>query len=362
MEFRMRTHSFRRLRPIAVMALSLLAAVLLLSILSALFALVSDLYSGVPSSRSAAEASSFSLAPPEFLLRLSLFPDQQRRRRLIGVIVENQETARLHHQGLEKALFIEEFNVEGMISRFLAVFDAKDLPPMIGPVRSLRPYFVDASQPWVPVIIHAGGSPEAFERAALLSDVTAINALRYDDGEHFIRADDVPAPHNLFLPTDNVITLLEQNLAIPGEDELKAYPYTLWPPYLTGPPPPHGSGALVATIDYYSPVHNVEYRFQTDGSYLRTNGGTESALRPRNILIIEAPITEIGEFGRLTIPLEGEGKAMLFRSGSVFPVRWSKEKGDEPWKFTTEEGEALRLASGTTWMTQVPSLDRVMWE
>lgn len=358
----MRIHPLRQLRPIAVMALSLLAAVLLLSILSALFSIISDLSVSIPFAKPAAEASSFSLAPPEFLLRLSLFPDQQRRRRLIGVIVENQETARLHHQGLEKALFIEEFNVEGMISRFLAVFDEKDLPPMIGPVRSLRPYFVDASQPWVPVIIHAGGSPEAFERVALLSGVTAINALRYDDGEHFIRADDVPAPHNLFLPTENVIALLEQNFAIPGEDELKAYPYTLWPPYLTGPPPPHGSGALIATIDYYSPVHNVEYRLLPDGSYLRTNGGIESALRPKNILIIEAPITEVGEFGRLTIPLEGEGKAILFRSGSVFPARWSKEGGDEPWEFTTEEGEPLRFAGGTTWMTQMVDLDRVEWK
>ena len=50
-------HSFRQIGPVTVMALSLLAAVLLLSILAALFALVSDLYSGVPSSRPAAEAS-----------------------------------------------------------------------------------------------------------------------------------------------------------------------------------------------------------------------------------------------------------------------------------------------------------------
>lgn len=358
----MRSHPLRRLGPVAVMALSLLAAVLLLSIFSALFSVISDLSFRDTPREPLAEASSFSLAPPEFLLRLSLFPDQQRRRRLIGVIVENQETARLHHQGLEKAIFIEEFNVEGMISRFLAVFDVKDLPPIIGPVRSLRPYFVDGSQPWVPVIIHAGGSPEAFERVALLPDVTAINALRYDDGEYFARADDAPAPHNLFLPTENIPSLLEENLTVPGEETLKEYPYTLWPPYLTGPPPAHGSGAVTVTIDFYSPVHNVEYRFQPDGSYMRDNGGTVSTLHPRNILIIEAPIAEVGEFGRLTIPLEGKGKALLFRSGSVFQAQWKKKDGESAWEFFTKDGSPLRFAGGVTWMTQVTDLERVTWE
>lgn len=354
----------RRLGPIAVIVISLIAAVLLVSLFAAIFALLGDTWKEHTgdSEKTAPSSYSFSLAPPEFLLRLSLFPDQQRKRQLIGVIVENQETARLYHQGLKKALFIEEFHVEGMISRFLVFFDVKDLPPIIGPIRSLRPYFVDASQPWVPVLIHAGGSPEAFERVAVLPDVTAINGLHYDDGEYFTRSDEATAPHNFFLPTESINALLDENLSIPGEEVIKKFPYTLWPPYITGAPQPGGSGTVTINIDYLSPSHNVEYSVLPDGSYLRVNGGTESALHPRNVLLLEMPITEIGELGRLTIPVEGEGELLLFRSGTMYRGSWKKADAEAPWEFLGVDGEELRFAGGATWMTVVPDLGRVEWE
>jgi hypothetical protein len=356
----------QRLGPITVITISLIASVFLVSLLGAVFVLLGDTRrehgKDTTTFTPPLTTASFPLSPPEFLLRLSLFPDQQRKRQLVGVIVENQETARLYQHGLEKALFIEEFHVEGMISRFLAIFDVKDLPPMIGPIRSLRPYFVDASQPWVPVLIHAGGSPEAFERVAALSDITAINGLRYDDGERFLRSDDVPAPHNFYLPKESVSALLQENLGISGEDAAKEFSYTIWPPYITGGSQLGGSGATMLSINFFSEYHNVEYRLLPDESYLRINGGTESALQPRNVLILEMPITNIGEFGRLTIPAEGEGELLLFRSGNVFQGRWKKESVDAPWEFIGRNGEPLRFAGGATWMTQVPDLGRVEWK
>lgn len=356
-------HAPRRIGPIVVITISLMASVLLLSLVGVVFALLGDTRKehaddAVP----VPPPSSFSLAPPEFLLRLSLFPDPQRKRRLVGVIVENQEIARLYQQGLEHALFIQEFHVEGMISRFLAIFDMKDLPPVIGPVRSLRPYFVDASQPWVPVIMHAGGSPDAFERVAAFSDLGAVNILHFDDEEHPLRRADVPAPHNLFLTTDAIYVLLDENLRVAGEGTMKEFPLTLWPPYPTGALQPGGSGATIIRIDYFSVSHNVEYRLLQDGSYLRINGGTKSTLQPRNALILAMPITEIGALGRLTIPVEGEGALLLFRSGNVYRGRWRKERATAPWEFFTESGEELRFASGATWMTVVPDLGRVEWE
>lgn len=347
----------RRLGPIAVITISLMSSVLLLSLIGAIFALLGD------ASRQHADGTapvspnpppSFSFTPPEFLLRFSLFPDPQRKRQLIGVMVENQEDARLYQQGLENALFIEEFHVEGMISRFLAVFDVKNFPSMIGPVRSLRPYFVDASQPWIPVVVHAGGSPVAFERAAALSGLTTVNLLQFDDEEHTLRRDDVPAPHNLFLTE----TSLQEFISAEGIFPQK----TLWPPYSTGGVQPGGPGATNISINYFSAYHNVEYRLLPDGAYLRVNGGTESALHPRNVLILEMPITEIGELGRLTIPVEGEGDLLLFHSGGMYRGRWKKEGATAPWKFLSRDGESLRFSGGATWMTSLPDLGRVEWE
>jgi hypothetical protein len=244
-----------------------------------------------------------------------------------------------------------EFPVEGMISRFLALFDRSDLPQSIGPTRSLRPYFVDASQPWAGAIMHAGGSPDAYERAKAFSDLTTVNVLHFDDEKYALRRSDVPAPHNLFLSDDIIEELLPEEITDVS-----------WPPYLTGGPPVAASGASIIRINFLSVLHNVEYRAQIDGSYLRINGGSISALEPQNILVLQIPITEIGEFGRLTIPLDGKGPLLLFRSGHVIPGIWRNDGPDTGFTFLDVHGQPLRLAAGATWMTVVPDLGRVEWE
>ncbi len=297
------------------------------------------------------EHTEFSLAPPSFLLRLSLFPEGQRHRSVVGVMIENQEDARPYQLGLEKALFIQEFPVEGMISRFLALFDRSDLPASIGPTRSLRPYFVDASQPWTGAIMHAGGSPDAYERAKVFDDLTTVNVLHFDDEKYALRRSDVPAPHNLFLSKAIMEELLPEEIADVS-----------WPPYSTGGPPVSASGASTVRINFLSGLHNVEYRLQPDGSYRRNNGGIVSALQPHNVVILQIPITGIGEFGRLTIPLEGKGPLLLFRSGYAIPGTWHNKGPDTGFTFLDARGQPLRLAAGATWMTVVPDMGRVEWE
>jgi hypothetical protein len=341
--------SFRiRLGTGILLTIPLIATALLVWAIATVFPVSPD---AAPGTQRTEQRPGFSLAPPEFLLRLGLLPAQARGRALIGVIVENHEAARPHQRGLEQALLIEEFLVEGMISRFLAFFDVNDLPPLIGPVRSLRPYFVEGSLPWTRVLVHAGGSPEALDRVAALSGVvTAINALRYDDGIRLSRLKGVPPPHDLFLPADELLKLLPADV-----------PASLWPPYRTGAPRA-ASGATTIAITFYNPFHNVEYRLQQDGSYVRMNGGLESALQPRNVVVLAVPIEDVGEFGRLTITLKGEGKMFLFRSGRIYEGRWHKEHAEAPWAFLGSDGEPLTLATGATWITVVPDLTRVHWQ
>jgi hypothetical protein len=137
---------------------------------------------------------------------------------------------------------------------------------------------------------------------------------------------------------------------------------TFWPPYSTGGPPVSASGASMLHIDFLSGLHNVDYRVLPDGSYRRTNGGIVSTLQPHNVLILQIPITEIGEFGRLTIPLEGKGPLLLFRSGHMIPGKWHYNSSSTGFTFLDASGQQLRLAAGATWMTVVPDMGRVKWE
>ena len=218
------------------------------------------------------------------LSRLSLLPFGKRKRNLLSVIIENHEGARPFHQGLGKALIIQEYPVEGFITRFLATFEKENLPPLFGPIRSIRPYFIDTIRPWNTPILFAGGSPEAFEKVASIETLFAVNGLGHPD--EFMRDSTIPAPHNLFVDDDGVRKLLRTST--PKRIE--------WPPYETGPVQSH-SGALTIAIDYLNPSHNTRYTYDHFSmSYVRDNGGIISQAQPRNVLLLEIGIASIGEY------------------------------------------------------------------
>ena len=285
----------------------------------------------------------------DVLSRLNLLPVGTRERSLFSLIIENHEDARPYHQGVEDALLVQEYPVEGFITRFLLTFDTANVPALLGPVRSLRPYFVDTILPWKTPILHAGGSPEAFERAESIAHFTAINGLELP--KEFVRDDGIPAPHNLFIDRTDALMLV-RNAGIAN---------VRWPPYDTGGMQSN-SGALSIYIDYRNPAHNTRYTHDVfSQGYIRENGITVSKAKPMNVLIMEIPIESIGEYGRLSIPLVGRGNALLFRGGTVERARWERKNLDEWFTFKTMEGDPLTFARGQTWMTVIPSLSQVEW-
>ncbi|MFH0769851.1 MAG: DUF3048 domain-containing protein [Candidatus Peregrinibacteria bacterium] len=283
------------------------------------------------------------------LSRFSLLPVLTGEKPLVAVVIENHPTARPHQRGLQDALLIEEFFVEGYISRFAAIFDARRLPPLLGPVRSLRPYFIDALVPLVHVILHAGGSPEAFERVRSDSSITAINGLKYS--KEFFRDDSVPAPHNLFTGALEVSPLLPAEIT-PAS----------WPPYATGMAQT-GEPAVRVSVNFYNPDNDVAYTYDPQTwRYIRKNGEEVSDAQPSNVLLLEIPVAGEGEAGRLQIPVAGEGRAFLFRSGVEIEGTW-KKYGPQAWfVFTDHFGHPMVFARGQTWMTVVDRLERVKWE
>ncbi|OIO55730.1 hypothetical protein AUJ46_00330 [Candidatus Peregrinibacteria bacterium CG1_02_54_53] len=274
-------------------------------------------------------------------------PSDIPRKRLLAVMIENHEGARLHQEGIDDALMVWEFPVEGFISRFAVVFDADHLPGRIGPVRSLRPYFIDALQPLVSTVVHAGASPEAYSKARS-GDITAIDLLsHYGSAE---RDEAIPEPHNLFIRRSEITSL-------PGAPITE----TPWPPYTIGNPTA-GSAALTVNLNFHNPVHDVVYRYsRLRDAYIRSSGPTEDQGHPRNVLVLEMPVTAIGEMGRLTIPVSGHGRALLFTGGMVQQGEWRKEGLFGSFVFKTDKGSSFLFAPGQTWVTSLPGLDRVKW-
>jgi hypothetical protein len=286
------------------------------------------------------------------LSRLPLSPIFNRKVSAIAIVVENQEHARPYQEGLDRALMVEEWVVEGYITRFVVIFDRGNLPDMVGPVRSIRPYFIHGLLPWPTLLLHAGGSPEAFDAVGGTDVIVNTNALTGTYGPYFDRIEGIPAPHDLFITKENILAIAKE-FSIPA---------LRWPPYETGMAA-EGAGVTVIDVNFHSPLHNVQYAYdQRTQSYARTNGEVEDQAAPKNVLFLEMPVTGVGEVGRLTIPVEGEGPLLLFRNGIVVRGLWHKADDRTAFTFTDDEGTSLSFAQGQTWMTVIPSLDRVTWQ
>jgi len=124
-----------------------------------------------------------------------------------------------------------------------------------------------------------------------------------------------------------------------------------------------------------SPTKSVSIPFSADqtaswtwnaGSrrYLRSRGGrtqndgaTMKPISASNVVVMWANYTaldrDIAGSGGFDVALGGTGQVTVFRDGQRLDGRWTAD-GQSPPTFATESGEAIRLASGSTWFEVIP--------
>jgi hypothetical protein len=268
----------------------------------------------------------------------------------VGVMIDNHEDARPFQHGLDDAAWVQEQFVEGFITRFEAVFDTNDLPESVGPVRSVRPYFVDGSSAIVSAIFHVGGSPEALDKLAASKTVTSFNAL-LGYNEYYGHNPEAPAPHHRTITAEKIEELL-------GKIKTHEVEY----PFSTAGEFTSEESVDTFEIDYHSKIHDITYTYSSwSGNYTRTNRDEVQASAAKNILILETPVEVVGPVGRLGITMLGSGRAMLFRDGGVVHGKWKKTSNDTFFTFTDTDGKEFSFHSGQTWMIVLDSLNRVSW-
>jgi hypothetical protein len=127
-------------------------------------------------------------------------------RPISAVVIENHTDAR-PQSGLQDAGVLYEANAEGGITRFEAFFLDKR-PAQIGPVRSLRTYFVDWGLEFNSPVAHAGGNADALDEVNPLK-MKDINALSFA-ADGFYRTSDRVAPHNLYTTSDKLDAVVKR--------------------------------------------------------------------------------------------------------------------------------------------------------
>lgn len=267
-----------------------------------------------------------------------------------GIMIENSPDAR-PQSGLKQAGIVYEAIAEGGITRFLAVYQ-ESKPQMIGPVRSLRMYFLDWATPYNASVTHFGGS------AASLSEVSNGSYrdldLMHSSSKYYWRATDRYAPHNVYTTFDKLDDL----------NSSKSYntsSFVSWP--RQDAKPSDAPNATSVTINVSGPSYDSHYVYDaTSNSYVRSVAGQASIDRedgqiaPAVVVAMKVNMSLVLQDGnREDITTSGSGEATIFQNGVATNATWRKEGRSSSLKFTDAEGKDIPLNRGQTWVVAVPN-------
>lgn len=269
--------------------------------------------------------------------------------RPIMVMVNNAPPAR-PQSGLDKADIVYELLAEGEMTRFVAIYQSQQ-PKVIGPVRSIRPYFIQLGAGFDAVMIHAGGSPEALETLAH-SNYNAVNEI--SNAKYFWREKFRKMPHNLY--TD--LAHIENAIADKGMSDRSELPFLPFLPadsLITT-----GDKAETIKVTYHS-LNKASYQYDTQTKrYLRFTQGkphtdlvTKKQLAVTNLLVISAQHKILDKEGRREVDIDGPGEGYLFQQGRAQRVSWKRVNGVIRAYSAIDQTE-MPLLPGNTWINVLP--------
>lgn len=277
-------------------------------------------------------------------------PDQASTTQAVtGIMIENSPDAR-PQSGLKSAGVVFEAIAEGGITRFLALYQQAK-PALVGPVRSVRLYFVDWAAPFQASIAHIGGSKFALNE---IRNGTYRDIDQFFNGGSYWRATDRYAPHNVYTSFTRLDALNTKKGYVTSV--FTAWPRTDGKPAKTitaGTINVHISGYLYDSQYTYDPVANNYVRSEGGKPHLDREGGN---ITPAVVIVLDTQESRIFEDGwREQITTIGSGKARIFQNGEVTNATWTKSDRGSQIKFTDASGKEIPLNRGQTWITAVPA-------
>ncbi|NLC51727.1 MAG: DUF3048 domain-containing protein [Firmicutes bacterium] len=265
--------------------------------------------------------------------RLSQLQSRVVKRPVYGVSIDNITAAR-PQSGLAQAYSVYEYEVEGNITRFLALFG--ELPNKVGPVRSARVSTAMLALGEKVTLVFGSANWHVLEKISEFN-LKSVNALRGSGA--FWRDSARYAPHNLYV-----------NLASLGRG--RTAPRTeIRPLEITK----EGAAGNTVSLQYSSNnriryVYDSEHQAYTrylNGKVFRDASG--KVIRPRNVLILYVPHPP-DFFGRSAPYPLGEGKMELYSHGKRYTGTWRKDSVGAPLRYFFADGEEVELPYGQTWI------------
>ncbi len=272
-------------------------------------------------------------------------------RPITAAVIENHPDAR-PQSGLSQAGVVYEALAEGGITRFLAFYGDQQ-GGTIGPIRSVRTYFVDWTLEYDAPLAHAGGNADAL-------DLIGPLGMKNMDGlgigtPTFYRVNDRYAPHNLYT-SGVLLDALEARLGFKTSTFTPSPRKKDEPGNATHPNIHIDYSYSGYQVDYkYDPASNDYARFLANTPHIDRTTGNQ--IHVKNVVVEYMPTTYgYTRINEQTVLMQtvGTGKAIVFRDGTAIVGTWSKASHKARTQLLDANGQAIPLDVGNTWYSIVP--------
>jgi hypothetical protein len=238
-----------------------------------------------------------------------------------------------------------------------------DLPALIGPVRSVRQYYIDWAAEWNAVLVHVGGEPRALATLRSEGDGRLVWNVeeRLYEGTYLWRATDRAVPHNVYSDGEH----LRQVAAVVGATD-----GPIRPAWRFGRDARLSARPIGATLTIHYPYETITYRYDAaTNRYARfIDAATEpqvdaadgEVVAPSNVVILRIPFGPLDDGqpdkDRLLAEDVGSGEAIISTNGRIIHGTWSKASVTGPTLLFDGTGRPVTLTAGQTFV-QVIDLD-----
>ena len=310
--------------------------------------------------------------------------------RPVVVSIPNAPDGAVPQSNISYADIIYEFPVEAELTRLQAVYYT-DFPEKVGPIRSVRYYFINVAREFKACHVGYGWGKKA-KFYMECCGIPHINGMQ--DSQLFYRVDDKAAPNNAYIDWSSIQERADKEGWFDERVNIKPYKFRdeKWAEEVkaakaeaealieekgdsTEPEDVEAvekAEAILAEPEYaksvhvsssgcnsecvYNPETGLYDRYWYGDPYVDKETGEQLSFSNVIVQYVKSEIMtdkETGELdhkGRLQIDMAQGGDAMLFTQGEVVKGTWSRKDMDHRTIFKDENGNQFRLTPGKTWI------------
>ena len=286
--------------------------------------------------------------------------------RPIAVMVDNNVNAQ-PQAAINSAYIVYEIIVEGNETRLMPVFKGVDDDTVVGPIRSVRHYYLDYMKENDAICSHLGQSPQA-ESDIKTYKMDDINGQIYDTGKArtnsslFWRVSHKKAPHNAYTSIGSLKQIAKKQgykLTSKADSVLK---YTSKDVDLSKL---EDSKLANSVVIPYSSNHKVEYKYdENTGRYTRYSKGklqkdenTGENITTKNIIVTfvyNYTLDDGEDKGRQNLNNVGKANGYYITNGYARRIMCNKESRTSKTKYTDDFGNEIEVNNGNTFINICP--------